>query len=835
MDTRPIRKGSAEEQPPKSPCHFYQAGVCEDIHMGWQKGPAAYGREGKARMNRSAAKRQICGMALLFAAVLGCSYNPGYFPHILPGGPIVQHHAKPAGWGYFHNFDPKAYKVEIIPNDQVQAPLGAAIVLVGTVFDKDGQPRRSRRIEWLLEGVGTIVEADESGIYPGRGYKVDSRYAVTYTNYRSHTLTRGNDDPSDDVVLAPGQTYCVVSSSIPGETVVTAYAPEVFSWANSRAVVRIYWGEGRFQFPAPAVVRSGGEWTLTTRILPESEVGRNGDYRVRYRVLDGPPVELVTRNGSGTTASRTGSTSREAEVFTDAEGQATVRLIQLQPQPGKSRIAIEIVRLAEHGPGTGTVVARRETTVEWAVPELGLTVQVPSTAGVQAPFAATVVLDNASAVDSQNPTVQVRLSSELSLLRSEPPPQRMEPDGSLVFTWDKVPGRGRQQLQLQLRGKQSGTARLEVFARSSEGLEASQRKNIVLEPGRLHAVVEAPSLALPGERIPIRIAVTNAGSTPVENATAWLHYDSGLTHPTPDRPLEIPVGHLDPGQTRTLDISLLAQQRGQWQIRMTVTADGQLSCSASPVTIEVRKAELVVGIHGPPLVYLHQEGVATITISNRGEVAIDRASLRLVIPPELQVTTVENGGRRGAAGVEWNLPPLSPSEQKTVSLRLRGTRLSDRAVLSAIVLAEVSPGQRSAEPLQVRSEATMAVIGVPVVSLELMAPTGVFSVGQRLSYQVRVRNNGSLTARDLIVRMHMSEHLRFLTGRGPQPQITATLDGDGQILFTPLAELKPGESALYRLDVQASRAGEARIRAQVHAQHLQRPLIEEQTATIAPR
>jgi hypothetical protein len=800
------------------------------------KGAAENGELVETEMSAKATRRPIGGLVLLLAAVLGCSYNPGYFPHILPGGPIIPNHAKPAGWGYYHNFDPKAYKVEVTPSDQIQAPLGAAIVLVGTVFDKEGQPRRSRRIEWLLEGVGTIVEADESGIYPGRGYKVDSRYAVTYTNYRTHTITRGNDDPSDDVVIAPGQTWCVVSSSIPGETVVTAYAPEVFAWSNSRAVVRILWGDGRFQFPSAAVVRSGGEWTLTTRILPGAESTAGGGYRVRYRLLDGPPAELVPRSGSGTTASQTGSGNREAEVFTDAEGRAAVRLVQMRPQPGKSRIAIEIVQVPSDGQGSGQVVARRETVVEWAAPELGLTVRTPATAGVQVPFTATVVLDNAAAVDSQNITVQVRLSPGLSLLRSEPPPLRVEPDGTLVFAWDKVPARGQQQLQLQLLGKQSGSATLEVYARSGEGLEARQRKNIVLETGRLHAVIEAPALAILGERLPVRLAVTNAGPTPIENATAWLHYEAGLAHPTPDRPLEIPVGHLDPGQTRTLDVSLIAQQTGQWQVRAAVTADGQLSCSAPPATIEVRQANLTVSIHSPAMVYLHQECVATITLSNRGEVAIDRATLRLLVPPELQVAAVDHAGRAGAAGVEWNLAALAPNEQRTLAVRLRGARLSERAVLTAVVLAEFGLGQRThAEPLQVRSEAAIAVIGVPVLSLELIAPTGVFSAGDRLSYHVRVRNSGSLTARDLSVRLHLSEHLRFLMGRGPQPQMAASLEGEGQVLFPPLAELKTGEAAIYRLEVQAVRAGDARIQAQVRAQHLQRPLIEEQTTTITPR
>jgi hypothetical protein len=236
------------------------------------------------------------------------------------------------------------------------------------------------------------------------------------------------------------------------------------------------------------------------------------------------------------------------------------------------------------------------------------------------------------------------------------------------------------------------------------------------------------------------------------------------------------------------------------------------------------------------MVYLQQECVATITLSNRGEVAIDRATLRLLVPPELQVAAVDHGGRSGAAGVEWDLAALAPNEQRTLAVRLRGARLSERAVLTAVVLAEVGLGQRThAEPLQVRSEAAMAVIGVLAISLELVAPTGVFAAGDRLSYQVRVRNSGSLTARDLSVRLHLSEHLRFLIGRGPQPQMAASLEGDGQVLFPPLAELKPGETTIYRFEVQAVRAGDARVQAQVRAQHLQRPLIEEQTATITPR
>src|SRR5437016_752853 len=106
--------------------------------------------------------------AVVLAA--GCSHNPGYFPFYAPGGPIAQTHAKPGGPGYFRNFDPKAARLELTPSGSATAPLGSQIVVLATVYDKDGNARRARRVEWMIDGPGNIVEADESGVWPVRGY-----------------------------------------------------------------------------------------------------------------------------------------------------------------------------------------------------------------------------------------------------------------------------------------------------------------------------------------------------------------------------------------------------------------------------------------------------------------------------------------------------------------------------------------------------------------------------------------------------------------------------------------------------------------------------------------
>ena len=146
--------------------------------------------------------RLLAASACLLSGCFGVTQNPSYFPHLLHTGDIIQTHAKPPLHGYYSNFDPHAVKLEVRPLEST-SPVRTQHVIIATVYDENGNPRRNRRVEWLVEGTGTIIEVDESGFFPGRGYKVDNKYAVRYTNYCEHTITRGNSDPNDDYVVRP--------------------------------------------------------------------------------------------------------------------------------------------------------------------------------------------------------------------------------------------------------------------------------------------------------------------------------------------------------------------------------------------------------------------------------------------------------------------------------------------------------------------------------------------------------------------------------------------------------------------------------------------------------
>ena len=211
-------------------------------------------------MTRSGHRLWLVLLAALMCCSSGCfggNENPSYFPYLLPFGDVIQTHAKPISPGYFANFDPHAVRLEVRPLEATNQ-VRTQYVLIATVYDEKSQPRRNRRVEWMLEGVGNLLEVDESGVTPGRGYKTSPKHAVSYTACNEHSFTRGNTDPKDDFVIRPGQTWCVITSAVEGDTHITAYAPGIANWDRGKVFVTCRWVDANWEFPPPAAARAAG-------------------------------------------------------------------------------------------------------------------------------------------------------------------------------------------------------------------------------------------------------------------------------------------------------------------------------------------------------------------------------------------------------------------------------------------------------------------------------------------------------------------------------------------------------------------------------------------------
>ena len=781
-------------------------------------------------------------LALLpLAVAVGCfggAHNPGYFPHLIPPGDVIQTHAKPPGSSYFKDFDPRAIRLEVTPTQCNNKP-GTHQVLVATVYDADGNARRGRRVEWMIEGPGNIVEVDESGWTAGRGYKVDNKYAVGYPDFFAHTITRGNSDPRDAFTIAPGQTWCVVSSAVPGETVVTAYAPGVFDWEKGRVNVRLGWGDvSTFDFPPPTTARFGGQAALNTAIrkVAEKEGVDPSELRVRYRVAGGVPVDLLPPRG--VSGARAGQDF--LEVPADSDGLAGVKVTQAAEniRPGKTDIAIEILKPGDDPAKAAKVVGRSKTSVEWVAPAVELEVVAPKAVGVNKDATVTLVATNTGKVEASAGTVEARFQNGLVAENASPAPDLRREAFSMAWSLPALaPGR-KHEITVPVRAAEKGSYTVAAAVSTEDGLQA--RKSTTVEAGTssLKLTVDPTITATVGERVPVRLTVTNPGTVPLDTATAFVTFGSGLEHDTGEPQVETTVGIVPPGESRVVTVPLIARKTGQFRVRAAVRS-GELNDEQEAV-VDVRRMELTATVNGPERLSPGGDGLYEIGIANRGDAAVPNVTVRAALPRQLTAKQASDGGTvNGPTTAVWRIGDVPPGTSKVLKLSVTADQALEKGVITVTAASgdavdPKDPKAKAAAALtSVVTDAGVSVQGQPALLLEVADPRESVPVGRRAAYRVVVKNQGTGAAKNVKVTVVVPDE--YANVRGSTPSGSAIKPEGSKLYFPPVKELPAGGSVTFMVEVEGAKAGDARVRAEVLADSLTKPLSEEQSTKVGER
>lgn len=780
-------------------------------------------------------------VALLpLALAVGCfggAHNPGYFPHMIPPGDIIQTHAKPPGSSYFKDFDPRAIRLEVTPK-QVAAQPGTNQVLVATVYDADGTPRRGRRIEWMVEGPGSIVEVDESGWTAGRGYKVNNKYAVSYTDFFEHTLTRGTSTTSDDTTIAPGQSWCVVSSAVPGETVVTAYAPGVFDWEKGRVNVRLTWGDpSSFDFPPPISTRFGGQASLNTTILKVAtkEGVSPADLRVRYRVAGGLPVDFLPPRG--VSGARAGADFLEIPASSD--GLAEVKVTQFQdPKPGKTDIAIEILKPDEDPTKSARVVGRSKTSVEWVAPGLGLELVAPKSVGVNRDASVTLVATNTGKVEGSPGRIEAWFQQGLDVGGATPVPDQKRDAFNMAWTLPPLAPGQKHEIKIPVRATEQGDFTLAAAVRTDDGLEAKKSTSVAVGQAGMKLTLDPGYVATIGERVPIKLTVSNPGTVPLNTATAFVSFGGGLEHDTGDPQVEATVGTVPPGESRVVTVPLIARKAGQYRVLARVRS-GEVS-DEQETLVDVRRMELAATIAGPERLTPGGEGTYEIGVSNRGDATVPNVTVRVALPRELSAKSVNQDGTISSPTTAvWRIGDVPPGTSKVVKVTAAAERTLDRGAITVTAASGDAPKPNDPNSLlaaaltSVKTDASVSVRGEPALLLELADPRQSVPVGRRAAYQVLVRNEGTGPAENVKVTVVVPDEFANVHGSGADRE---PVKPEGNKLYFPvLKEIPAGRTATFLVEVEGAKAGDARVRAEVLADSLTKPLSEEQSTKVIER
>lgn len=756
------------------------------------------------------------------AALSGClggAHDTSYFPYFLPFGDIVRTHARPPGHGYFADFDPHACRIECVPLEATN-PVHTQHLLVATVFDDEGKPRRNRRVEWMLEGVGNIVEVDESGYLASRGYKVDNKYAVSYTDWKEHRISRRPGDPNADFVIEPGQTWCVITSAVEGDTHVTVYAPEIASWDAHKVFVTKHWVDAEWAFPPPAVNKFGTNHVFTTKIFRHSDHQPLANYRVRYKILDGPPAVFLP-----------GRTQEEVAV-SDLDGNAHVTLAQVAPAPGINRVAVEIIRPPDPTSpgGVGMVIARHITTKTWQAPHVVLSKTAPPAVGVGQDIPYTLTVTNNGLAETKSLTVRDFLPDNAAYVRSDPPAQAE--GNQLIWTLGELPPGQSRSVQVVLKPQRVGPVVNRAAVTTDEGqTDERQVTTEVTQPG-LKLAKTGPQTATLGMPITYQLTVTNTGTGPATNVLLKDDFDPGLEHESKANPVELQVGLLAAGASKTVNLVLTPRKTGTLVNRAVATADGGLSDRAQH-SVVVQEARLTIKKTGPQKRYVGRPAVWDITVANPGETPLSNVVVRDLLPPELAFESATQGGQLSGGQVVWSLGPLGPREQKTVQVQTKCVKMSPRAV--NVATASADPGQRDqpvsaggAPGLQVQDEAAVEIHGLPAFRMEVVDLQDPIDVGGKTTYKIDVTNQGTLAGNEVRIVANVPPEMRPLKATGPSAY---KIEGQ-RVTFEPVNALQPGQALTYTVEVEALRPGTAIFEVELKSATLSGAVKEQEPTTI---
>jgi hypothetical protein len=370
-----------------------------------------------------------------------------------------------------------------------------------------------------------------------------------------------------------------------------------------------------------------------------------------------------------------------------------------------------------------------------------------------------------------------------------------------------------------------------------------------------------------------RVSNTGSGKT----AALLLRDDlpEGLQTEDGKDKVEIPVDPLDPGQSKDIEVRLVAKKTGELGSRATIVERGQNGDSkgnelarSERKTTRVEKPQLTVKIDGPQAQYVNQPMTYTITVTNEGKVQArstqltlehDQKGVRLVNTTEAEEVK-QQGGNQGQpkeapqgdqakedqsqakqnaegkqdqqgkdeqkASKTWDLGDLGPGQ----SMRVRATMIgTERTTLNLQAIAgyECAPAKDFIET-KATTTAQTEIIALPALQISVSDKSDPVAVGQEYVYVISVGNEGAVADKNVQVKVDMPKELKFVKGSGA----TKVEGQDGNAKIHALDQLAAGDEARWEVHVRPESAGDVRFKIEVTSDYLTRPATAEEPTRI---
>ncbi|MCS7303812.1 MAG: DUF11 domain-containing protein [Thermoguttaceae bacterium] len=435
------------------------------------------------------------------------------------------------------------------------------------------------------------------------------------------------------------------------------------------------------------------------------------------------------------------------------------------------------------------------------------------TVGKEAPYE--VVIQNSGSVAANDLVVTVELPPWAEVLSAEASvgstqaPRATEKASQFLWRIGRLEPRAQEKLVLRIVPKESRP--FELAVRWSFTPERSQAAIEVQEP-KLALQLEGPREVVHGQRQIYKLIMTNTGNGAAENVMISLASKGAGEQVTASHKL----GILGPGEKKVLEVELIPRSPGELTLEVQLRGDGNAQASLSE-KITVRKPELRLTLSGPTEHFVGAPAIYRLQVSNPGNATAKNVQVSLQLPEGLDQILPTPEGRLSfdRRKLEWSFSEIAPeaSQELTVRCQYRA------AGLARILAKATADGDLSAS-----DSISTQVEAVADLTLSVVDPAGPVPVGEEAVYEIRIHNRGTKTATQVEVVAYFSHGIEPVAAEGALHRI-----GPGQVVFSPIAAIAPGQTQVLKVKAKAERAGNHIFRAEVHCRSASVRLVSEGT------
>ncbi|MGE4004086.1 MAG: hypothetical protein AB7I48_28220 [Planctomycetaceae bacterium] len=342
---------------------------------------------------------------------------------------------------------------------------------------------------------------------------------------------------------------------------------------------------------------------------------------------------------------------------------------EVRPTP----LAAEPVLRPEDLRGVGTI--GKDSPVGTQQAQVTIEKEAPANAAIGQPLIYSIHVRNIGRAAAENVVIKDVTPRGSRLVGTSPQAELDEANSKLIWRLGKIaPGDLR-----TIKVKVVPTTAGQIGSIATVSFEAAVAARTVITAPELRLTIDGPEEVGVGEKAAYRFTLTNAGSADASGAYIRNLIPEGFEHPR-GGDLEYDIGILHQGQSKEVELTLLAVKPGKFENRAILAADGNVSVDIAK-TVSILASRLSVHREGPADRFVGRSARFTNTITNESSGTLAEVTVVEMIPAGIRFEEASDGGvfDPQRSTVTWRLRQLGPGVARPVHVSVIPTQAAELA------------------------------------------------------------------------------------------------------------------------------------------------------------